>query len=421
MKKLLYTFVLFAVFLVLIAQVDDDLSEEAASLIHRIDTESTSEAYLYLYGIFASEDENPVIVGENILEEYQKLDADGSYKIAEYPDSKKLVLPKGKEFCKSWEAGCLAYLFSSNISAETLLSEHSVLVARSNRFLDFEEYTTLSKPTIHELFPPYQYISAAERIKVLEAISVYKNGDVSKAIDSLLVQFLKLRKSMELQDSLIGKLVFLMTLSDIIDVLSIILSIEDVKVEMIPELSKSEKSFHMIAAREFGMSYHTFRNLDKHPEFFGMDGDFPGWITRLFYKPNMTINAITPIYYRLEYLAELSPADFAKSIKAEEDINLSTSRLRNYVGDVLIAISPEFDEYVARFSDFDAKLALFNQVHHLKYEPENMKNPYFGTEAPEESDGRLCFSGPLEDKRSLRCLRVKYNYAMAILECLGRC
>ncbi len=74
---------------------------------------------------------------------------------------------------------------------------------------------------------------------------------------------------------------------------------------------------------------------------------------------------------------------------------------------MLITISPEFDEYVARFSDFDAKLALFNQVHVFNRGLDSMNNPYYGPETPEHSDKKLCFSGPLEDKRSLRCLRVK--------------
>lgn len=407
MKKALSILILAIVALVLFSQVDDDLSDQATDLIGRLEPDAASESYLYLSGIFAGEDESPALVGKSLLEEYRKLEANESYEVAQYPDAKKLVLPTGEAFCRSWEEGCLEYLFSAEVDAEKLLKDHGILVSRSNRFLEFSEYKTLTKPTVTELYPPYQYIAAAERLKVLGAISAYKNGGTVTAIESLSDQFEKLRKSLALQDNLIGKLVFLMKLSEVVDVLSIVLTNEDLGAEEIPGLSGSEKSFYMIAAREFGMSYHTLKSLDRHPEFFEVAGNVPGWLTRMVYKPNMTINAVAPKYYRLDRLAQLSPVDFAKEAEPEDRLQLSTSKLRNAAGGVLIAISPGLDKYVAHFHDFDAKLALFNQVHHLKLAPDSMQNPYYGHETPKESDGKLCFSGPLEDKRSLRCLRVK--------------
>ncbi len=407
MKKLLALLIpLFAV-VVLLAQVDDDLSEDAIRLIDRLDSEGTSESFLYLYGIFASDADDPLKVGSQLLEEYRKLDVDGSYAVTDYPDADKIPLPTGEAFCNASERGCLASLFSLPFDIENLLSEHRLLVARSNRFIEFDEYTTLSKPTIHELFPPYQYMAAAERIKVLEAISVYNAGNATEAIDALSLQFAQLRRAMALQDNLIGKLVFLMKLSEIIDVMSIILTHDEAVAKWIPALSPSEKSFAMIASREFGMSYYTFKGLDKHPEFFESGSKVPGWLTRFVYKPNMTINAVAPTYLELERLALLSPAEFAKQIDVSHSSAPSTSKLRNYVGSILIAVSsPQYAEYVARFQDFEAKLALFNQVHYVKLTLDRMENPYYGNETPKEAEGSLCFSGPLDDKKSLRCLKV---------------
>lgn len=407
MKKLLYILVPALVLTILVSQVDDRLSEEAVELIDRIDTNGTSESYLFLLGIFAEEHEDPLHAGKDLLAEYRKLEADELYDIAEYPDSRKLALPKGDEFCRTWEEGCLEYIFSAEIDATNLIKNHSVLVSRSNRFQNFNEYQTLSKPTLSQPFPPYQYIATAERIKVLEAISLYRNGEGTKSIDNLLVQLSELRKSMRLQDNLIGKLVFLMKLSEVIDVLSVIMSNEQVHIQPIQHLSEAEKSFYMIAAREFAISYHTLKSIDKHPKFFEPGDNFPGWLTRPMYKPNMTINAIAPIYYRLENLAKLSPPDFAERVENEGGPSPSTSKFRNYVGGLLISESPNFEKYVARFFDFDAKLSLFNQVHILKYDLDSMKNPYYGSEIPEELHGKLCFSGPLKDTRSLRCLKVK--------------
>jgi hypothetical protein len=60
MKKLLAILIPLFVAVVLIAHVDDDLSEESIRLIDRLDSEGTSESFLYLYGIFASEADDPL-------------------------------------------------------------------------------------------------------------------------------------------------------------------------------------------------------------------------------------------------------------------------------------------------------------------------------------------------------------------------
>ncbi len=404
MKKLLFSTL---VLIVILTQFDDNLSEEATSLIARVETKKTSDAFLYLHGIFAEEGEDPISVGIDVLEEYRNFDINESFTISEHPDSNKLTLPDGDEFCKTQEEGCLEYLFSEDISATDLLRQHSTLVSRSNKFHGFNEYRTLSKPTVSEPVPPYQYITAAERIKVISAISLYKNGNASKSVENLLVQFSTLRKSMELQDNLIGKLVFLSTLSEIIDVLSVIMANAVVNIDVIPNLSKSEKSFYDIAAIEFVMMYYTFSDLDRDPEFFKAGGHIPRWLTRIVYKPNMTINAILPIYERLEYLATLSPSELATRLEETENHSPSSSKLRNYAGNTLMSIPPSFDKYVILFADFEAKIALFNQVHIFNSDLDNLENPYYGPEKPISSDGKLCFSGPFEDEESLRCLTME--------------
>lgn len=408
MKKVVYILISIFIIFILLSQIDDELSDDAKNFINRIDTDRNSESFLYLYGIFAKENEDPIKVGKNILEEYQKLNIDTHYQVIDYPESEKLPLPQGDEFCTLGEEGCLAFMFSSKVNVEKLLDKHRVLISRSNRFLEFDEYSTLSKPTITELFPPYQYISKAERIKVLKAISIFKNGETDKAIDLLLTQFNKLRKAMELQDTMIGKLVYLSKLSEIIDVYSIILSKEGLNTDEFPNLTDSEKSFYMVAAREFAIGYYSFLGLDKAPDFFQEGGNFPGWVIRMLYKPNMTINSTVPMYQQIESLTKMPPHDFVKYIEAESALRPSSSKVRNYIGNILLGIaSPSFDEYAARFFDLEAKLALFNQIYHFDQKMENFKNPYYGQERPKKVKGSLCFSGPLEDSMSLRCVRIK--------------
>lgn len=52
------------------------------------------------------------------------------------------------------------------------------------------------------------------------------------------------------------------------------------------------------------------------------------------------------------------------------------------------------------------KLAIFNQ-YYSDGEFTSFENTYYEGEAPKEVNGIICLDGPLEDKRHLRCLRVK--------------
>lgn len=407
MKKVLLLIIPLLAVLFFISQIDDNLSTEANSLIKRVTKAEESDSYLYLNGIYASENDEPKEVGRTILKEYRNQENNNSYEIVNYPESRKIPLPKGELFCSTWEDSCLDILFADDNNIGELLETHKILISRSNKFHEFSEYKTLTKPSVSEQLPPYQYILRAERLKVLNAILVYKKGNPEESIAALLNQFSDMRKSLALQDNLIGKLVFLMKLSDVIDISSVILSESNLKVGKIHSLSHDERDFDMVSARELAMSYYAFKELDRHPEIFQMGGNFPGLITRMVFKPNMTINAVVPIYLRLERLALLSPPEFVQEIENGRDIKISTSIARNYVGSTLASISPDFDEYVARFMDFDAKIVLFNHRYNLQQDFSTAENPYYENEAPKISEDKVCFRGPLVDERSLRCMRTK--------------
>lgn len=231
----------FIIFSAWFSQIDDPLSPKTEELLSRIESNASSEAYLFLMGINALENENPIDVGKYALEENQKLDLDSTFKTTKIINN--LPLPTGDEFCPIREANCLAQLFSPKIDIDLLKKNNKILITRSNEFLEFDEFTTLSKPSIHEVFAPYQYLSVTERIKALNAISIYRSGDTSKSIDLLLTQISKLRHALELHDTLIGKLVLIIKISDLIDIYSIIATNENLNAEKIPRLSQSEKAF----------------------------------------------------------------------------------------------------------------------------------------------------------------------------------
>ncbi|MCW8931253.1 MAG: hypothetical protein OQL19_13555 [Gammaproteobacteria bacterium] len=412
MKKSLLIIIIFFATFIFFSQIDDELSEEAQNLIEKVEqTNDTnvSEAYLYLIGIYANSNDDPIEIGRKQLGEYRKLEEDEKYQLIEYPESEKLLLPKGELFCSTSEDDCLATLFSKEFDIHELRKKHETLISRVNQFHKYSEYKTLTKPIVVEQFPPYQYLSKIERLNVLTAISLYKEGNIEEAVSLLLNKMKQLRKMMALQDNLIGKVVYLMKLSEAIDVVSIILSESgrQIKTDLIPNLSLTEKNFDLVSAREFAMSYYLFKNLDKHPEFFEIEGNLPGWITRIVFKPNMTINGMAPIFTRLDRLSKMTPKEFAAEMTEERNFTVSTSKFRNYVGNILIGISPTYDEYVGRFKDFDLKIHLFNQIYHYGVDDTAVANPYFERESSYLSESSICFKGVLEDDSQIRCLKTK--------------
>lgn len=407
MKKVFLVVLAVLALTLSLSQIDDGLSDDSVAMLNRINIQATSESYLYLLGIFSEKGQSPIQTGKMQLEEIRKLEADKDHLVKDYPKEKKLNYPQGKAFCKSWEKGCIKYLFSEQIDTTDLLNNHQELISRVNHFLQFDEFTTLAKPTVRERIPPYQYLTAAERIKTLYTIKIYKNGSTEKAINNLLTRIAQLRKALALQDTIIGKSIMLLNISEVIDVLSVILSEEKMKGPALTRLTDAEKSFYMLSAREFANSYHMYKELDRTPDLIQKGGNFPGWITRILFKPNMTTNAIAADYYELEQLAKLSPNEFAKYIKTAKVTRPSTSKLRNYIGHVVTDFPLQKNLYISKFNDLDVKISLYNQVHHTSTNKEQINNPYFGIEKAHLKNEKLCLKGPLQDNYAIRCLKMK--------------
>jgi hypothetical protein len=392
--------------IVLASQADANLSPKAKEFIGRLDEQGDSQAYLFLSGFYAHANDSPVDVGRALWEASREREAGKVSEAAFYDEAKKIPLPGGEWFCPTWEEGCLEHLFSESFDIGEIHREHKVLMERLTVFHRFKEYKTLAKPNLIEVYPPFSYIAAGERIRVLTAISAYKAGDASAAINSLVKQLAEIRRSLTLQDNLIGKMVFLMKFSEVVDVLSIMHLQSGQPATLIPMLTTEEKDFTQVIAREFGMSYYGLLELDRHPGFFQEDGSMPGWVVRVLYKPNMSINAIEPLYSEAEYLMQLTPAEFAGYLEERDRYIPSTSKIRNYAGSALLSTLPNFDPYIARFKGLDAKLILFNQRYHHLADLRLVKNPFYPDESPQISVSEACFRGPLEDVRYLRCVRI---------------
>ena len=375
--------------------------------MQRLRSDASSEAYFYLLGIFASEDEEPGQLGRALFKRYAQFDSEQESEASIYPENQRLSLPQGQLFCKAKTYCCLSTLFNEYEAIDEVLDENKVLIQRINTFTQFGDYHTLAKPSVYERFPPFEYLSAGERLKTLIAIKHHMQGEHDLAIQLLSQQIQSQRDILANQDNLIGRLVMLVKLSETLDVLSIILTNTGSKVDALPRLNTAEKSFYFVMAREFATAFYGLQDMRHIANYAGDAISAPGWVLATMYKPNMTVNASVGSYTYAEYLATLSAEKFAREIATDRKTRIPTSRLRNNIGYILINIADvNFAPYIARFHDLDAKLILFNRMHAKAVDPDTLDNPYYPGGQPEVFAKRLCFPGPMKNKGALRCLQI---------------
>ncbi|NOY62396.1 MAG: hypothetical protein GXP10_04445, partial [Gammaproteobacteria bacterium] len=295
MNKIIFGIITLTVVSIFALQIDDELHPRASKWIEEVRSKDASEAYLYLMGLFAKETESPIEAGSEIyqsIKDGQKryILKQSKFYYSEYPMDNKLALPKGDLFCEFWKNECLKALFQNPSRNEQEIERHSVLLNRYHEFLDKDGYKTLSIPMITEPIPPFRYLTAGHRLHNLNAIAKASRGEVDSAVQTIYLNVSRIRANLVSQDQLIGKMVLLMMLSESLDVITVLFDKYQPKsMKKIGALSVDERDLEYPMARELGMAYDTYRNLDKNPEFWEEGGNIPGWIVRVLFKPNMSI------------------------------------------------------------------------------------------------------------------------------------
>lgn len=418
MKKILF-FLALGMALFVASQADDALNLDAATFVYnpdrtdksdKPDSITDSRAFVYFLGISHN---TPQKAGAERLAALRQRESNPDAQRAE--ENASLVTPAGELFCLTRESGCISTLFAAApAEVASLHQQHARLLNNVNAFLRMDDYHTLTQPTFSEEGPPFRALRAAERIKLLGAIARYRQGKPQQALDALLEQFQTLRAMFVQQDTLIGKMVFVIMLSDVLDVASVIANQEDIQplnISSIAPLTSAEKNFAMVAKREFAGYYHLFKNLEKE-----LKAENSAWIARILYKPNMSLNAVAPDFARFSRLTQLSPVAFVEAVSPENGKNLSESlswlyKARNYMGyQLLIVGQADFDRYAGRMHRLNAKIELFNEYVVKKNRPaSSIANPFYPGKTAYETDteqgGQLCFAAPVDESTELRCLQ----------------
>lgn len=415
MKYIITVFIALAGFLFF--HSDDDLSLKAQEWVNKLeqDRNSSSEAFIYLNGIMAAQDEDVMSVGSARFAAYRKAEdlakpTDEGINFEDYPVDKEISRPSrdSEIYCRLSEVDCLEKVLNNRSGWRTELNEFAVLLQRYRTFIKFTEYTTLSKPSVYEATPRIEYLNYGNRLSILDSLLLAGQGNLEAAIDLLNSEIKSLRIHLLIADNLIYKLIVAAMIANNLDAMAYVSNRYNYYKKLdIPHLTSDELSMKEPALREFGMAYAIYTSLDGNPELFETGGNTPAWFVRAIYKPNKTINESIPSFEKLIELSSLSQQEFAQ-YKVPENPQIEREiDFDNFVGSVLNGIAgPNFHEYVARLFDLNCKITLVNYI--VENREKQLINPYYPQQqdAFKSSDNEICLTGPFEDTRRMRCINL---------------
>jgi len=397
-------------------QLDDELSPDSRKMLDSIEWQEPSEAYVYFLGIGASIEGDPMAEGERLLSKIRTFESSFSIdSLKEFEDENfqplkyeaPLTTPQGELFCSLTEEHCIDKVLASSEADLANKKAYEILEDRYLTLLNMPSMRSMTKPHFNEYIPQYQPLIRANRLVSLRSIHELQGDNNSDVAIDRLYELIELQRNyIEHSDTLIGKVIGFVLLDETIEVLSLLLRKFELNAKPIEFLSKEQLSFEKAMSREFALarSYMVMTAQGDKWEW------VPAWAERITIKANMSSNASAPIYRAVINLSESPQTEFESLLDLSESIEASW--VRNFFGTFLNQIgTPNFQNYVARGFDLNAKIALFNGTLGNRITAESLsgiQNPYYKSEdQPAKIDSenkRACFDEPLVNPKYIRCL-----------------
>lgn len=397
---------------------DEALSPEAEGWLKQFsERPKHSDAFLYLNGLDAPADEEPAELGAARLAHYQHWLAT-SEPSDQYWELQQatLPLPQGPAFCAREESACWRDLFASDPSE--VLAEHAVLLERYRHLMTLDDYATLTSPTLSDPLPPFFYLRRGHQLQAIYALQLAKSGAGSEALRLLESDLVQLRRQLAQADHLVLKMILIAMLDEHLNWLAFLYREGLIPApEPVKPLSDAERSFSLAFQREFVGSAALYADLGGVDLGSGQPKALEHMALLLAYKPRMTINSALLPYQSWSAVSQLPPAGFRKHLASGRQEAERDRPWRNYVGVLLRDIAlPDFNSYIGRAQDLDAKLKLLNLLPQLpKNTPpsaaqlaalEQADSPYQRGQLPfwQADIAKLCYAGPLPQHKGSRCL-----------------
>jgi hypothetical protein len=384
---------------------DEPLDPQAKAWLAEPEASADSAAYYQLLGLDAPAGQEPQAVGRRLVQAHRHWRAqhDLTESMAAV-DSQRIELP-GAELCALGEGNCLQQLREDRAALAELLVRHGELLRRYEQLLALDDYSSLSQPSMDEPLANFTTLDRANRLRAAQALALALDGRGDEALAALQQDVRLLRGWLARADSLILKMMLARQLGNDLDVIAALHRAGLLPPPSAqPALSEAERSLEAPMRREFALVGSGLLTLVGDPQAAAELGASRWWL-RWIYKPHMTVNDSLPDYLRAAANSRLETAAFVRTVKLPSRSERSIWRgMRNPVGAILGGIAmPDFNKYLARLHDLDAKLALFNALGQSVPDADNPYRP--GQPASWNAQRQAyCFSGPLRDEQGLRCL-----------------
>lgn len=381
---------------------DEPLAPQAQAWLEPPAESADSAAYFQLLGLDAPAGQEPQVVGRQRVQAHRQWRAEhGPYEQMVSAGGERIELP-GKELCALGEAGCLEQLGQDRAALAELLNRNGELLQRYERLLALNDYRTLSQPSVDEPLANFTTLDRANRLRGAQALALALDGRGDEALAILQQDVRQLRAWLAQADNLILKMMLVNQVGRDLDTIAALqrAGLVSAPAAQVP-LSEAERSLEAPMQHEFALVGSGLLTLVDSPE----TAAAPKWRLLLMYKPHMTVNDMLPDYQRIVANSRLDTAAFVRAVQLPSRSERSIWRgMRNPVGAILGGIAmPDFNKYLARLHDLDAKLALFNALGQGVPEADNPYRP--GQPASWNAQRQAyCFSGPLRDEQGLRCL-----------------
>lgn len=385
--------------------LDEPLDEQAQAWLQGPPATAQSLAYYQLLGLDAASGADPQQVGRARLQAHRQWRAEHSFSEPHVaaPAAQPLVLPD--DLCRLGDAGCLQQLRSDRAALSALLAQHAELLQRYQHLLAQDDYRTLSQPSMDEPLANFIALERAGRLRALQALVLAEEGRSADALLLLQRDVQQLRGWLARADNLILKMLLVQVLAGSLDAMAVLHG-----AGLLPQpapqplLDAAERSLQAPMQREFALVGNGLLGLLDDPQTAAEMGVLR-WQTRWLYKPQMTVNDSLPGYSQTAAASRLDTGEVAAALHATASHEPGLwRRLRNPLGTILSQIAgPDYNRYLARLHNLNAKLVLFNE---LGQPAPLAANPYWPEQRAgwDEQRQGYCFSGPREDDRALRCL-----------------
>ncbi|WP_068828851.1 hypothetical protein [Pseudomonas sp. BMS12] len=384
---------------------DEPLAPQAAAWLQSPAATPDSFAYYQLLGLDAPAGKDPLVVGRQLLQVHRQWRAQHGFSEPMVNDEGERIALPGQALCAFGEPDCLPRLRQDRAALAELLARHSELLQRYDKLLALSDYRTLAEPSMDEPLANFTSLRQANLLRAAQALALAEDGRGAEALALLQLDAYLLRGWLARADNLILKMVLVRLQGNDLEAIAALYGAGLLPhPAKLPALSEEERSLAPAMRREFALVGAGLLNLVDNPQLVAELG-VHSWQLRWLYKPQMTLNDSLPAYLRVADNSRLDAQAFARTLAEPAPSEPSPwRRVRNPVGVILSQVAiPDFNRYLARLHDLNAKLALFNALG--QSEPD-VDNPYqTGPKASWNAKRQAyCFSGPLKDEQGLRCL-----------------